>query len=139
MKESCNLTSKFINFLTKLTFIPIYVSKEEIVYKFFHWRTLLHLIIYIGIAVLPIPNTEFSLDYVKKRLLNISNPWMNIWKNFKCFSVWLNKSICSFSVVWNWFCQLQNYFCFAMAWNAWNLHWFSIQEVNLVKRSFKCL
>ena len=78
MKESSNLTSKFINFLTKIIFIPIYVSKEEIVYKFFHWRTLLHLIIYIGIAVLPIPNTEYSLDYVKKRLLNISNPWMNI-------------------------------------------------------------
>ena len=70
MNESQNFTSKFITFLSKIFFLPIYVSKEEkeIVYKFFHWRTILHLIIYIGIAMLPIPNTEYSLDTVKKRL-----------------------------------------------------------------------
>ena len=72
MNESSNFTSKFITFLSKIFFLPIYVSKEEIVYKFFHWRTLLHLIIYIGIAIVPIPNTEYSLDYVKKRFLYLT-------------------------------------------------------------------
>ena len=46
LNKSSTFTSKFVTFLTKILFLPIYVSNEKVTYKLFHWRTLCHLIIY---------------------------------------------------------------------------------------------
>ena len=71
MKDRKTFTSKFITFISKILFIPIYVSNEKVAFKLFHWRTLSHLIIYEGLMSLAFWTVVRSnpLDAGKKRYL----------------------------------------------------------------------
>ena len=57
-------TSSFIKFLVKICFIPVTVTKEKIIFKIFHWRTLTYLILLIGYV---------SFFYFTSKCFNIFN------------------------------------------------------------------
>ena len=73
MGDKNSITSKFIIFLSKILFLPVTFSNEEATYTFFHWRTICHLIFYVGLRALaywPVESTDTikdSLDTEKKR------------------------------------------------------------------------
>ena len=73
-------SSFFINFLIKICFIPVSVTDENIIFKIFHWRTLIYFILVIG---------YYFLFYISMKFLKVENPSFKFNTSVEMISVFV--------------------------------------------------
>ena len=60
-------SSIFINFMVQICFIPVTITKEKIIFKIFHWKTLIYFILLIG----------YVLFFFSIKFLGITSPTLH--------------------------------------------------------------